>query len=201
MNFSHRTYRAKQKKGPFWPAMVSRRICFNHGKFVYFIKNMISFYCRLLNRHQLLVKLHQKPFVSNISEVKTSKLMLTCRLMNMYAINLRYYNLIFSGWIVAGNVLDYHTNRDEFNRKYKLAGIKRAIIEADEYIQSNQVSNILDSSVISLDIFLLYKIQNLVASDTFGQILIGHRFFNCHVFETACHISKQISKIDSTRSI
>lgn len=62
----------------------------------------------------------------------------------------------FSGWIEKNNILDYIANRDNFARKYKLAGIRKAIKEIDEYMKTAQVSLHLTfvTSMILLKIYL-----------------------------------------------
>lgn len=121
--------------------MVSGRICINHKKVVFLQYYDYSFcYRSFLNHHQLLIQAQQEPFASDILERKTSKLIFA--VVIMCAVCFKNYLLIFSGWVEEGNILDYQTNRETFAQKYKLAGIKKAIIEIDEFIQSSQVSKI-----------------------------------------------------------
>lgn len=56
------------------------------------------------------------------------------------------------------NMLNYFDYLEEFSKKYKLVGIKRAIVEAKEYIETEQVSSIIrvipyHSNLITIDFF------------------------------------------------
>lgn len=54
---------------------------------------------------------------------------------------LTIFALFRSGWIETSSLLDYSEHRDFFVKKYKLTGIKKAVTEVDEYLESSHVSN------------------------------------------------------------